>query len=99
MADPLGTSVLHPTGGTVMPRHTPGAGSTGRTSPAGKATSSQNATKHGCTSTRLILPGESEADWLQLREGWIADYQPDSETFADLVDGGGLAAAPERAAV
>lgn len=59
--------------------------STGPTSPAGKAQSSQNALKHGSCSTRLILPGESREQFHALLEKWLAEYQPASTFHESLV--------------
>jgi hypothetical protein len=60
--------------------------STGPKTSSGKAVSSQNAIKHGCTSTRLLLPDENEAEWLALKARWLAEYQPDSPLYQDLVE-------------
>jgi hypothetical protein len=59
--------------------------STGPTTPEGKATSSQNATKHGLCSNRLILPDEDPHEWNYLKEGWLYDYDPQSPTTFGLV--------------
>jgi hypothetical protein len=59
--------------------------STGPKSPDGKSRSSQNRLSHGCCSEALILPNEKEEDWLQLRQAWIDDYQPDNPTFLSLL--------------
>ena len=59
--------------------------STGPRSPHGKSRSSQNRLAHGCCSESLILPNEKEDDWLQLRQAWIDDYQPDNSTFLSLL--------------
>ncbi|MBV8829468.1 MAG: hypothetical protein JO108_09620 [Acidobacteriaceae bacterium] len=60
-------------------------GSTGPKTPVGKKNSSGNSTKHGCTSKALLLPDEVPAEWEALLERWMADYRPDSATFADQV--------------
>jgi len=54
-------------------------GRTGPTSSAGRATSSRNATRHGMCATTLILPGEVEADWLELFQSWLDAYQNPAE--------------------
>jgi hypothetical protein len=59
--------------------------STGPTTPEGKATSSQNATRHGLCSNRLILPDEDPHEWNYLKEGWLYDYDPQSPTTLGLV--------------
>jgi hypothetical protein len=43
----------------------------GPTSTEGKDRSSQNATKHGLCSNRLILPDEDEQEFLAMRQGWL----------------------------
>jgi hypothetical protein len=58
------------------------SGRTGPTSPAGRAASSQNARKHGACSATLILPGESENDWLSLLSRWQAVYRADPDSLA-----------------
>lgn len=60
-------------------------GATGPRSMQGKMASSRNATVHGCTSSRLILPDEDANDWEELLRNWLGDYRPDCPTFADLV--------------
>ncbi|MGH9584152.1 MAG: hypothetical protein ACRD4O_14585, partial [Bryobacteraceae bacterium] len=59
--------------------------STGPTSPEGKSNSSKNAVQHGCCSHILILRGESEADFNELKEGWLADYDPQTTPAFVLV--------------
>jgi hypothetical protein len=59
--------------------------STGPTSPEGKAVSSQNATKHGCCSNKLILPDEDEQEWKDLKQGWLDTYQPQTHAGLTLV--------------
>jgi hypothetical protein len=55
-------------------------GKTGPTTPAGKATSSRNASKHHCTSTSLIVPGESQTDFAALLESLTMEYQPETDS-------------------
>ncbi|HEX3681052.1 MAG TPA: hypothetical protein VHU83_00825 [Bryobacteraceae bacterium] len=59
--------------------------STGPKSPEGKAASSQNATKHGCCSNKLILPDEDEQEWNDLKQGWMDDYNPHTHAARALV--------------
>ncbi len=61
-------------------------GATGPRSRKGKTRSSQNAIRHGCTSKQLLLPNEDAAEWEALRGAWMADYEPDSDTFQGLVE-------------
>ena len=56
------------------------------TTPEGKAVSSQNALKHGVRSKRLILPDETEDDYRLTREGWFAEFRPDTFREERLVD-------------
>lgn len=42
--------------------------STGPTSSTGNVRSSRNSTTHGCTSTALIVPDESEEDFNRLKQ-------------------------------
>jgi len=58
---------------------------TGPTSPEGKAVSSQNATKHGCCSNKLILPDEDEQEWKDLKQGWLDTYEPQTHAGLTLV--------------
>jgi hypothetical protein len=46
---------------------------------------SQNATKHGLCSNRLILPDEDEHEWLYLKQGWLDDYPPQCHASLTLV--------------
>jgi hypothetical protein len=54
-------------------------GATGPTTEHGKQIASRNAAKHNCTSTSLILPGESQAEFDALLESLIAEYRPETE--------------------
>ena len=58
---------------------------TGPRSPEGKRASSQNSTTHGCTSSAAIVPGENEQDWLELKQAWLDEHQPESFTFLEDV--------------
>jgi hypothetical protein len=55
------------------------SGRTGPTSFTGRQTSARNATRHGMCATTLILPGEVEADWLDLFQSWLNTYQNPAE--------------------
>jgi hypothetical protein len=59
--------------------------STGPVTDAGKAVSSQNSLKHGLTSQTVLLPGEDEAAYRQLRDGMSAYWQPICEPEVQLV--------------
>lgn len=59
--------------------------STGPRTPNGKNQSSGNALTHGCCSEKFLLKGENEAQWLQLQQSWLDDYQPETATFANLL--------------
>lgn len=59
--------------------------STGPKTPEGKATSSQNATKHGCCSNKLILPDEDEQEWNDLKQSWMDDFEPHTHVARTLV--------------
>jgi hypothetical protein len=54
-------------------------GATGPTTEYGKQIASLNAAKHNCTSTSLILPGESQAEFNALLESLFAEYLPETE--------------------
>ena len=66
--------------------YTPGFASTGPRTAEGKAVSSQNSLKHGLCSSKLILPGESQAEFEALRQDLLAEYQPSNTTERLLVD-------------
>ncbi|MBV8549847.1 MAG: hypothetical protein JOY54_01005 [Acidobacteriaceae bacterium] len=51
-------------------------GSTGPRSDHGKKISSQNATKHGCCSHQLLLPGEDPAELDEIIRGWNTQFDP-----------------------
>jgi hypothetical protein len=62
------------------------SGRTGPTSAAGRATSAQNARKHGACATTLILPSDSQKGWLILLSRWHDTYKPREESLeADFV--------------
>ena len=61
--------------------------STGPKSADGKATSSQNSTKHGCRATRIVvLPGESEEDLDVIRKKWMRKYRPRTKPEIQMVE-------------
>ena len=60
--------------------------STGPKSSAGKETSSLNATTHGLTSKRIVLPHESQADFDTLRDALHSKHKPAGEVEKQLVE-------------
>lgn len=60
--------------------------STGPRTPEGKAISSQNATKHGCRSQKLILRHEDPAEYEALHKKWWDEYQPSDHIEETLVE-------------
>ncbi|HEY1949355.1 MAG TPA: hypothetical protein VGG97_20275 [Bryobacteraceae bacterium] len=64
--------------------HFSAAASTGPRTPEGKQISSQNATKHGCCSQRLLLPDENPEEWEALKAGWLQEYNTSSLVFLSL---------------
>jgi len=58
---------------------------TGPRTEAGKAISSQNATKHGLAAGILFLPTENPADFHALQEALSAEHQPEGATQDLLV--------------
>ncbi|MBK5291608.1 MAG: hypothetical protein JJE04_08040 [Acidobacteriia bacterium] len=63
-----------------------GAKSQGPLSAAGKARSSQNAIRHGCYATALLLCNEKPADWEELLLDFIARFQPNGKVELGLVE-------------
>jgi hypothetical protein len=59
--------------------------STGPTTDAGKAASSQNALKHGLTAKTVLLPGEDEAAYLKMCEGMLATFGPATTPEKELI--------------
>jgi hypothetical protein len=59
--------------------------STGPTTDAGKAASSQNALKHGLTAKTVLLPGEDEAAYAQMCQGMFATFGPANTPEKELV--------------
>jgi hypothetical protein len=62
-----------------------GAKAAGTKSPAGLQISSKNAIRHGLTSKTLVLSNESQAIFEQLRDSYIAKFQPQDDVEMDLV--------------
>lgn len=61
---------------------------TGPRTEAGKTRSSLNSTKHGLTSTKVLLPYESEEEYNTLRDSLIEEYAPVNDlelTLATIV--------------
>jgi hypothetical protein len=58
----------------------------GPTTLEGKDTSSQNATKHGGRSDRLIVKGERQEDFDALRKKWFDEYVPENELEEDRME-------------
>ena len=52
----------------------------------GKQTSSRNAIRHGLTGTQIVMPGEDEEAYEELREGMVQSYRPANEAERVLVD-------------
>jgi hypothetical protein len=59
--------------------------STGPRTPAGKAISSRNSTKHGLASGQLIIPGEDPAAFEAMLADFEDDYQPANAIESALV--------------
>ncbi len=59
--------------------------STGATTPEGKAIVSRNATKHGLTGKFKVLPGESQADFDRVLEGFLRSEEPADEAEVLMV--------------
>ena len=59
--------------------------STGPRTEIGKATSSQNALKHGLTAKTILLPGEDEAAYRKMCEGMFASFNPDCTPEKELI--------------
>jgi hypothetical protein len=63
-----------------------GARSRGPVTPEGLARSSQNALKHGLTSRSIVLSNESESDFEQLHESYLAQFNPQTDVEVGLVE-------------
>jgi hypothetical protein len=62
-----------------------GAKAAGTKSPAGLQISSKNAIRHGLTSKTLVLSNESQAIFEQLRDSYVAKFQPQDDVEMDLI--------------
>jgi hypothetical protein len=62
------------------------AGQTGPKTPNGKANSSQNATKHGMRSRKVIIGDERQEDFDALAAGWRYEYEPEGQAGESLIE-------------
>ena len=62
-----------------------GARSQGPVSPAGKSIVARNALRHGLTSKKVVLPGESPAAFRELLAAYHDHFQPQTALEAELV--------------
>ena len=62
------------------------AKSTGPKTEGGKSRSSQNATKHGLSSTQKVLPWESQEEYDALQIAFVEQYRPGSDMECELLD-------------
>ncbi len=60
--------------------------STGPVTEAGKAISSQNATKHGLTGKQVVIPGEDPAAYEELKRSLYREYQPKAKIEEILLE-------------
>src|SRR2546423_13516057 len=60
--------------------------STGPRTSSGKAIASRNSTKHGCCSSKIIIKGESEADFNELLADWLREYAPESSAERSFIE-------------
>jgi hypothetical protein len=80
------TAISQPAPASMPAHRSRAAGqSTGPRTPEGKQKSSQNSTKHGCCSHRLLLPGEDPAAWEELKAGWLQEYEAANQAALSLV--------------
>jgi hypothetical protein len=68
------------------PQRQPDRVCTGPRTPEGKAISSQNATKHGCRSNKLVLRHENPDEYEALFDKWWEQYQPQDHAEETLVE-------------
>src|SRR5947209_14441036 len=67
--------------------HRPGDGSTGPKTPEGRERSSLNGLVHGARSEKhVILPGESQQEFNELHEEWLAEYKPATQLERDMIE-------------
>src|SRR6478736_7702063 len=64
---------------------------TGPVTAAGKEISSRNATTHGGTSEKLIVPGERREDFDALLNDLLEEYSPETPDARNLVEDAALA--------
>jgi hypothetical protein len=63
-----------------------GAKSHGPVTPEGQAQSSKNALRHGLSASVVVLPHEDPAEFEQLRDNYIQDFHPRTQSQLDLVE-------------
>ena len=63
-----------------------GARAAGTKSPAGIQKSSQNSLKHGLTGKAIVLTNESQAQFDDLHQTYVQEFQPESTGEMDLID-------------
>ena len=63
-----------------------GAKSNGPKTPEGKAISSANSLRHGCTAKAILLTNEEPKAYCQLAEGYYTALQPTNDVECDIVD-------------
>jgi hypothetical protein len=63
-----------------------GAKSNGPKTPEGKAASSANSLRHGCTAKAILLTNEEPQAYCQLAEGYYTALQPTNDVECDIVD-------------
>ena len=63
-----------------------GAKSRGPITPEGRAKSSRNAVTHGLTANAIVMYTESEPKFNQIRESYLARFEPQDQVELDLVD-------------
>ena len=62
-----------------------GAKSSGPVTPEGRATSSRNSLRHGFTAKSVVLPTESQEDFLALLDSYTDQFDPQGGVEMDLV--------------
>jgi hypothetical protein len=63
-----------------------GAKSHGPVTPEGQARSSKNALRHGLSASVVVLPHENPDEFDQLRDNYIHDFHPATQSQLDLVE-------------
>jgi hypothetical protein len=74
------------TSAQILANRTNSSRSTGPTTDAGKERSSQNAFRHGLTSSKIVLPGEDPAEYDAFRADILEQYQPANATEQILAE-------------